>query len=230
MTESGEKTVPGAIRGVVVITLIAVGAAVLLAYTNEVTRERIAANKILALQKGLREVLPTGKYDNRPHEDVFYALAPDLLGTTEQTPVYRARQSGQPVAAVLSVIAPDGYVGQIKLFVSVDFAGRIIAVRAVEHSETPGLGDAIDADKSTWVTQFTGRRMAPEASSVWRVRRDGGEIDQITGATVTSRTVVNAVRDALHYLDANRDEIFSSENLSTPLKDPGAARNNDTDE
>lgn len=211
MSKPDDEQTAGAFRGVAVITLIAIGAAALLAFTNEVTRDRIAANEIKALQKGLNAILPAGKYDNQPHFDIYYALAPDLLGTAEKTPVYRARQSGQPVAAVLSVFAPDGYVGQIKLLVSVNYAGEIIAVRAVQHSETPGLGDAIDTEKSTWITQFIGRSLTPDADLIWRVRRDGGEIDQITGATVTSRTVVKAVRDALHYFDANRDEIFGVE-------------------
>jgi electron transport complex protein RnfG len=207
MTEAGEK-VPGALRGIAAITLIAVGAAALLAYTNDATRERIAANQVRALQKGIREVLPKGRYDNQPHEDIFSGRSPELLGTDEPVPVYRARLSGRPVAAVMSVIAPDGYVGAIRLLVSVDYSGRVIGVRAVEHVETPGLGDAIDADKSPWTLQFNGLRLGAPGAPPWLVRRDGGDLDQITGATVTSRAVVKAVQDALHYFEIHRDQIF----------------------
>lgn len=197
--------------GVMVITLIAIAAAALLAYTNELTRERIAKNEVMVLLRGLREVLPIGQYDNQPHEDVYFVTAPELLGSEQPLPVYRARAANVPVAAVLTVISPDGYVGQIKLLVAIDMNGRVFAVRAVEHTETPGLGDAIDIDKSNWITQFVGRQLGSEDGARWQVRRDGGEIDHITGATVTSRAVVNAVRDALHYFDLNRDEIFSAD-------------------
>jgi len=196
------------IRGIVSLTILAIAAAALLAYTNEATRDRIDANKLMLLQQGLRDVLPAQQYDNRPHEDVIYVASPELLGSEQSLPIYRARYNGKPVAAAITAVAPDGYVGHIKLLVAVDMSGRIIAARAVEHSETPGLGDAIDANKSSWMTLFSGRRLASNDGEDWRVRRDGGDIDQITGATVTSRAVVNATRDALHYFARHRDEIF----------------------
>ena len=84
----------------------------------------------------------------------------------------------------------------------------MLAVRAVAHEETPGLGDRIDAAKSDWINRFSGRSLADPDPERWAVRRDGGDFDQLTGATITSRAVVNAVRDAALYFQQHRDEIF----------------------
>ena len=86
--------------------------------------------------------------------------------------------------------------------------GNVLAVRAVAHEETPGLGDRIDAAKSDWIDRFRGRSIADPVPERWTVRRDGGEFDELTGATITSRAVVSAVRDAVLYFQQHRDEIF----------------------
>jgi electron transport complex protein RnfG len=99
-----------------------------------------------------------------------------------------------PVATAITIIAPDGYVGEIRVLVGIDSNDRIVRARVLEHRETPGLGDKIDATKSNWINQFDNRQLA---ESSWTLERDGGDIDHITGATITSRAVVNAIRRAL---------------------------------
>lgn len=173
------------------------------------TRAPIARNEAAQLMKTLRTVLPAGAWDNEPHLDRILVTAPDLLGSEEPLPIYRARLRGEPVAAVITVVARKGYVGPIRLWVTLTADGRIYAVRAVAHSETPGLGDRIDADRSTWMENFSGRSLDDPPAASWAVRRDGGEFDQMTGATITSRAVVGAVRDAALYYAAHREEIFA---------------------
>jgi len=153
-------------------------------------------------------VLPAELYDNEPGLDRTMVLAPDLLGSDVPLPVYRARRQGEPAAAVITTIARQGYVGPIRLLVSITADGRILAARAIVHEETPGLGDRIDAAKSDWMNGFNGRSASDPPTERWAVRRDGGDFDQLTGATVTSRAVVDAVRDALLYFQQHRDEIF----------------------
>jgi electron transport complex protein RnfG len=174
------------------------------------TRPQVAANEAARLAKVLRQVLPPG-YDNHPEQDRILALAPELLGSDSPLPIYRARRGGEPVAAVITVIARQGYVGPIRLLVSVTPDGTVSGVRAVEHQETPGLGDRIDQAKSGWLRRFTGRSLNDPRPEAWAVSRDGGAFDQVAGATITSRAVVNAVRDAIVYFEQHRAEIFGQE-------------------
>ena len=174
------------------------------------TRQRIAHNESAQVLKILRVLLPAGSFDNEPDEDRILVTAPGLLGSDTPVPVYRARQAGRPTAAVLTVIARAGYLGPIRLLVALAPDGRVLAVRAVAHQETPGLGDRIDADKSPWIGRFAGRSLSDPPAAGWAVRRDGGEFDQITGATVTSRAVVAAVRNAAEYFGSHREEIFDA--------------------
>jgi electron transport complex protein RnfG len=80
----------------------------------------------------------------------------------------------------------------------------------VRHRETTGLGDAIDISKSNWITQFDGKTLREPAVLVWAVDKDDGAFDTITGATVTSRAVVTAVKDTLLYFEQHSDEIYSA--------------------
>ncbi len=111
---------------------------------------------------------------------------------------------------VLRLSAPDGYNGRIRLLVGIGFDGRVSGVRVTGHNETPGLGDAVEAEKSDWILGFKGRSLTDPPPERWAVRKDGGDFDQFTGATITPRAVVRAVRQALAYYDAHRDTLFDS--------------------
>jgi electron transport complex protein RnfG len=80
----------------------------------------------------------------------------------------------------------------IQLLLGIDAAGTLTGVRVISHRETTGIGDAVDAAKSPWIRSFDGRSLRNVALTI-----DGGSIDAISGASVTSRAVVNGVRDAL---------------------------------
>ena len=81
-------------------------------------------------------------------------------------------------------------------------------MRVVKHAETPGLGDGIEIRKSGWIKSFDGKSLENPAAEGWAVRRDGGEFDQFTGATITPRAVVAAVRRTLLYYRDNADMLF----------------------
>lgn len=110
--------------------------------------------------------------------------------------MYIARQDDRPVAAILEATAPDGYSGAIQLLVGVDFNGTVLGTRVTEHHETPGLGDKIELRLSDWITHFSGKTISAENDLHWAVKKDGGDFDQFTGATITPRAVVNAVKRA----------------------------------
>jgi len=131
-----------------------------------------------------------------------------LLGTESESLVYRARLQGEPVAVIFNSIAPNGYSGRINLLVGVYFDGSLAGVRAVKHAETPGLGDVIELKKSDWVLGFDSRSLDNPRLDKWKVKRDGGVFDQFTGATVTPRAVVEAVKNTLLYYEKNAENLY----------------------
>jgi electron transport complex protein RnfG len=180
----------------------------LLAGMVALTHERIAEHERAAQRAALAAVLPADGYDNDPIADTISLAAPEGLGSTKPQIIYRARRGDVPVAAVLSVVAPDGYAGAIRLLIGVLATGEIIGVRVLAHQETPGLADGIERAKSPWVEQFVGRSRANTVEADWRVRKDGGAFDQFAGATVTPRAIVRAVARALAWYDDHRDQVF----------------------
>jgi len=180
----------------------------MVAYTFDITAERIAINEREALLQSLHAIVPSALHDNDLPSDTITVKSKELLGTGKPVTVYRARKNGIPIAAILTPIAPDGYNGAIKLLVAISYQGDILGVRVISHRETPGLGDAIDKDKSDWVDDFRGHALANLGELGWHVKRDGGEFDQFTGATITPRAVVKAVYNSLQYFKAHRDELF----------------------
>jgi electron transport complex protein RnfG len=184
-------------------------AAALLAGVWTLTRERIAAEERRVELLAMAAVLPPALYDNDPLADTLVLCAREDLGPGRHT-VYRARREGEPVALALGATAPDGYSGRIELLIGIELEGRVLGVRVVSHRETPGLGDAIEAERSDWIGRFRGRALGDPPSERWRVRKDGGDFDQFAGATVTPRAVVNAVRRALEFHQRANEALFAA--------------------
>ncbi|MDR9825523.1 RnfABCDGE type electron transport complex subunit G [Vibrio sp. FNV 38] len=102
-----------------------------------------------------------------------------------------------------------GYSGNIRFIVGVTFDGVITNVRVISHTETPGLGDKIELAKSDWVTNFNQRSLANTA--IWKVKKDGGEFEQFSGATITPRAVVKGVHNTLkaqHFFNQNKEDAL----------------------
>lgn len=190
------------------LAAFAVAGAVLVAATWRATAERIESNERAFLLRALEDVLPEGGHDNALAEDVVQATDPDLLGTAQPVNVYRARRDGKAVAVVMTPVAPDGYSGPIRLLVGITAEGTVSGVRVVSHRETPGLGDKIEIERSNWIRDFAGTRLGAPPEEDWAVKRDGGAFDQFTGATITPRAVVKAVKNALIYFQAHREELL----------------------
>jgi len=193
----------------VILCLFAVAGTAMVALTYEQTRGRIAANEREALMRKLNVLIPKDRYDNKPFEDTLQVHDRNLLGTDEPVTVYRARLRGKPIALVMAPVAPDGYSGAIKLLVGIAEDGTLTGVRVTEHHETPGLGDAIDEERSNWIYGFDGKSLSNPPLDQWRVKRDGGAFDQLTGATITPRAIVKAVKRSLLYYRNHRTELFA---------------------
>src|SRR5690606_27069458 len=123
----------------------------------------------------------------------------------------------------LTVTAPNGYGGAIRLLVGIREDGTVAGVRVIDHRETPGLGDGIEIEKSDWMTDFEGRSLGDPPVQRWRVKKDGGEFDQFTGATITPRAVVTAVRNALIYFRTHRQALFELPGDTAPALEAPAA-------
>ena len=190
------------------LAVIAAVLTALVALVASFTRERIASNEQAWIRQRLDALVPPATHDNDLLADSISVVAPDLLGSAQPVKIYRARRAGAPVAAVLRPIAPDGYRGPIELLVAIGQDGRLIGVQVIRHQETPGLGDAFESRDVHWLDRFRGRSLTDPPTQRWTVRRDGGDFDAFTGATITPRAIIKAVRNALEYYQRNSQRIF----------------------
>jgi Na+-translocating ferredoxin:NAD+ oxidoreductase subunit G len=192
-----------------VLGLFAIVATTMVAFTEQNTRQQIKENERQALLDAINTLIPHEQYDNAILQDILALPKTEELGTEETTQVYRARKQNQPVAVVLTVVAPNGYSGRIKMLVGIYNDGTLAGVRVINHKETPGLGDKIDASRSNWIKQFEGLSLENPSSAKWKVKKDGGAFDQFTGATITPRAVVKAVKASLEYFKNHREALFA---------------------
>lgn len=202
-------------RTAALLTLFAVTCTALVSFTFEQTRDKIADSERSALLRSLHSVVKPERHDNDVFSDVIEVTSREYLGSHKPVPVYRARNNGKPVAAIITPVAPNGYNGNIKLIIGINLDGSLSGVRVLSHRETPGLGDAIEERRSDWIFSFDGLSLDNPDPKGWKVKRDGGQFDQMTGATITPRAIVDAVHKALLYFADHRDTLFAP-----PVKQP----------
>lgn len=191
----------------VLLGAFGLAAAALVALTHAGTKERIAEQKRKQLIATISQIIPAERYDNQPHQNCHKVVNQQHLGTKAAQQAFLATNGEVPVAAAIETTAPDGYNGEIHLIVGVDWQGTLLGVRTLEHSETPGLGDLIETRRSDWVESFKGYQLEGETDPRFAVKRDGGDFDQFTGATITPRAYVKAVKNTLLYFERNKDTI-----------------------
>lgn len=181
----------------------------LVAVVNQQTADKITQQEQQELMRVLHQLIPDEIHDNDLTAQCTLLLDKEALGTDNPMPAYIATMAGKPVAIAIEAIAPDGYNGNIKLIVGVNTQGEVLGVRTLTHQETPGLGDKIELRKSNWVSQFVGKVLDSQDDKQWLVKKDGGDFDQFTGATITPRAYVKAVKNAVWYFNNNQAQIFS---------------------
>ena len=181
----------------------------LIAFTYLITEERIRNEIDEALARTINQVVPREQYNNKVSNDCSLWLDPARLGYEAPTRVYRMRDGDSPVAVVVETLAPNGYSGKIHLVVGIYTDGSIAGVRTTQHQETPGLGDKIEIRKSDWMKTFDGLSLANTETDDWAVKKDGGEFDAFTGATITPRAVVQAVRNTLLFHQRENANLYT---------------------
>ncbi len=175
----------------------------LVGLSHDNTTAQIRENERIALLTQLNAITPP--HDNDLLQDPLIVQAPEQLGGA-QTTVYRARLNQEPVAAIFSPVIAQGYSGAIRLIVAIRTDGTLAGVRVISHRETPGLGDKIEHERDPWILGFTGKHLNNPRR--WRVKRDGGDFDQFTGATITPRAIVAAVHQTLQYFAQHQGQWF----------------------
>ncbi len=172
-----------------------------LVFASRATEADIRAAELLDLKQSLAIVLP-GQYDNDITQDTLV-----LPGAAGDVTVYRARHAGK-VDAVVYRVTGHGYAGAIVCVMGISREGKILGVRVLKHSETPGLGDKIEPAKTKWIFAFDGKSLGEPAAEEWAVKKDGGVFDQFAGATITPRAVVKAVKGGLEFFDKERAKLL----------------------
>jgi Na+-translocating ferredoxin:NAD+ oxidoreductase subunit G len=210
----------GPVRTVVLAVLVAAAGLLIVNASYQWSYGRIAANERARVVARLNSVLDIGLRSRDLTTTRIGITDVALLGSEDAVDVFVITDgAGAPVATVFATVAPHGYNASINLLIGVSPAGSITGVRTVRHRETRGLGDAIEAAKSDWIRQFDGRSLAAPPPVLWAVDQDDGEFDAITGATVTSRAVVTAVKGTLLYFEQHHDEIYAAAAASAAAND-----------
>ena len=195
----------------IALALFALATALVLSSVDNLTRDKIDYAERMAAQRALLEIVPPERHNNdllldsQPVPEAFWSV----LGLDKGGNIYIARYNGQPIAAIIPTVTPDGYSGDIAMIIGVNSEGTIAGVRVVQHKETPGLGDKIDLKKNNWILSFDGKSLSNTATSEWAVKKDGGQFDQFTGATITPRAVINQVVATLVYFNQDSERLFT---------------------
>jgi len=187
-----------------VLTLIRAAAGLLLAFTNSRTAGPIAEARQAEMRQALADVLPP--FDNRPNETVC-----TLQENGQTWTFYVARQAGAFAGAAVETSSLKGYGGTIRIMVGINADHAIHRFKILQQQETPGLGTKI-ADPA-FQAQFASRPFRPDAC---RLKKDGGDIEAITGATISSRAVAEALRAAADVYTRHAEEIRRTGQSATP--------------
>lgn len=195
-------------RLVITLTVVCVGAAFALSLANEVTKEARAKQDRLARLEAIDAVLPD--YDNRPDEETV-----EIKTETERVISYIGRKDGQIVGFAFEQEG-EGYSGKIRVMIGLNPAGEILGIDVVKHAETPGLGAIIDEpqEDNPFKDQFFKEKReeigksALTSKSKIAVIKDGGQIEAITGATISPRGVCEAIRKGLELFEEAKDSIL----------------------
>ncbi|WP_077530782.1 RnfABCDGE type electron transport complex subunit G [Vreelandella utahensis] len=177
--------------------------------TQILTAERIEQQRELATARARAAVLPEAMSLDAGNTQKVPLPANEATGIREGAEAIRVTPGTGDAVLILPVTAPDGYSGRIELILGIREDGTLTGVRATEHQETPGLGDAIEVAKSDWILDFNGRSLDNPPPGQWQVGQKGA-FDALSGATITSRAVVEAVRRGLAFTAAHHDHLFRS--------------------
>lgn len=171
---------------VLTLFLVTLFASTALGFIYELTKGPIEKAKLEKKNMAIQQVVP--EYDNNPNDEAYEVEVDDATLT-----LYPAKKEGKTVGVAVETFTTKGFSGEFRLMVGFNDDGTINNISVLEHAETPGLGDKMESDKSDWSEQFYNK--SPEEFNL-AVKGDGGDVDAITAATITSRAYCDAVERA----------------------------------
>lgn len=187
-------------KNALALSFVALVCVAVLGTVNILTKDKINEQMLLGRMAILHEVLPDADNDRALLADCILVIAPEFLGNDAAHAVYRWRQNNTVAAYIVETTAPDGYSGNIEIITAITPTGNVLGTRVLSHQETPGLGDKVESRRSDWIYSFSGKLATIEQAKQWAVKKDGGDFDQFTGATITPRAIVNAVYRTAQYV------------------------------
>lgn len=184
-----KKNQEGIGRLIIVLGLITFICALLLGVVNQVTKGQIAQNQIDTRNAAMAEIIEGATF-----EDMNTTVPAPDKDTPAITGVYKATKDGAEAGYCVEV-QPKGFGGAITMIVGINADSTVAGVKVTGAAETPGLGAKAQSD-AEWIAQYKGA--AGDGSL--KVTKDGGTINAITGATITSRAVTLGVNTAATYV------------------------------
>jgi len=203
------KNYAPALISAIILAAFAILGSSLVGISYESTHEQILENQRETLRRQINEVFPEVQHDNIVIDDVVSINDSEL--SDDEVKVYRATLKQNPTGLIYSPVTADGYSGDILLTIAINENNQVTGVRVLQHKETPGLGDKIETRRSNWIKSFDGTSLTAPRAEKWAVKRDGGDFDQFTGATITPRAVVKAVKNTLQYHQLNKEKLHTME-------------------
>jgi len=172
------------------LTIISLTASVCLGFVYELTREPIALSVLNKKLDAIRQVVP--EFNNNPNDEMYRLPT----GEGDSLEIYPAKLNGYIVGYAVNTYSTNGFSGIISLMAGFKSDGTIQNITVLEQKETPGLGTKmVEPD---FREQFTGK---DPADFPLKVKKDGGQVDAITAATISSRAFCDAVRRAYNTLE-----------------------------
>lgn len=190
------------------IIILALAVLALLTIADRLLSERIENNQTAYSLKEVKAVMPiTNILDIS--EDQFEFTGLQYLSSDKPLNIFRQWHAEKPAGIVLAPIITNGYNNKIALCVGLYPNGSISNVRILEHKETKNLGDQIHQSNSNWLQQFKDKSLSKIESKNWKLKQNGGLFDGISGASITSRAVINVIHDTLKFYDKEKKSIYS---------------------
>ncbi|MCW9033394.1 MAG: electron transport complex subunit RsxG [Alphaproteobacteria bacterium] len=210
MSTDGKKSIlrEGAMFQGILLGGFAMAAAALLAFGNEGTYAAIQERKAEDLKASINQVIPPNLHDNNILDDTLSIPHP----AGDPITVYQAQRKGQTVAVAYRM-SGFGYGGEIAVIMGIEANGKLLGVRVLSHTETPGLGDKIEEKKDDWILKFNGLSLGNPSPDKWAVKKDGGQFDQFSGATITPRTVVTTIKRGLEFFNSNKVKLLAPKKM-----------------
>ncbi|WP_372746831.1 RnfABCDGE type electron transport complex subunit G [Lutibacter sp.] len=173
-----------------------------LGYVNQLTEQPIKDAKVAKKTNAIKLVLPA--FDNNPVEDVVLIKAENVKDSVE---VYPGFSNNEFVGAAVIGSSEKGFSGLVKLMIGFKASGEIQNIEVLEQKETPGLGTKMKDEK--FLQQF--RDKNPSTYNL-KVKKDGGEVDALTGATISTRAFTEATQMAYDEFMKNNESLKTPKN------------------